>query len=178
MTTVGHVHGRFQPVHREHLAYAQWAARETDRLIIGITNADPSHVREETADPKRHEARHNPFTYYERNRMLRSVADRIDGPVSIMPFPINRPELWSHYAPADAVHYINVLEEWHTVKADRLRERGRTVKTKEGTRTVSGEAIRAAMASDADWRADCPNPVVDVIEHVDGPARVRALWQE
>lgn len=188
--TVGHVHGRFQPFHCEHLEYAAWAAGECDRLIVGVTNADPSHVRAEDADPKRHEPRHNPFRYHERHRMIRAAVDgALAVPVRIMPFPINRPELWGHYAPADAVHFVNVLEEWHEVKADRLRERGRTVRTKRGTRTVSGSEIRRAMADacaddgsaegtgeDADWTADLPDGVAAVLRRIDGPARVRELY--
>jgi len=189
--TVGHVHGRFQPFHREHLEYAAWAAGECDRLIVGVTNADPSHVRTENADPKRHEPRHNPFRYHERHRMIRAAVDgALAVPVRIMPFPINRPELWDHYAPADAVHFVNVLEEWHEVKADRLREHGRTVRTKRGTRTVSGSEIRRAMANacagdgtaegrasgGADWTVDLPDGVAAVLRRIDGPARVRELY--
>lgn len=178
--TVGHVHGRFQPFHREHREYAAWAAAGCDRLIVGITNADPSHVVAEDADPKRHERKHNPFRYHERHRMVRAALDAsgVDVPVCILPFPINRPELWDHYAPADAVHFVNVLEEWHEVKADRLREHGRTVRTKRGTRTVSGEGIRARMARRGDWRADLDDAVVAVVEELDGVERVRELFAE
>ncbi len=174
--TVGHVHGRFQPFHREHLEYAAWAASESDELIVGVTNADPSHVAAEDAEPKRHEPKHNPFPYHERYRMIRAAVDgsSIAVPVHIMPFPINRPDLWDAYAPADAVYFINALEEWHEVKADRVRDHGRTVRTKDGTRTVSGTEIREAMAAGSDaWRSAVPDPVVGVLEDIDGVERVR-----
>jgi nicotinamide-nucleotide adenylyltransferase len=178
--TLGHVHGRFQPFHLEHLEYAAWAAGESDELVVGITNADPAHVAAEDTEPKRHQPEHNPFAYHERHRMIRAAvaASGIDVPVEIMPFPINRPELWDAYAPKRARYFLNVLEEWHEVKADRIRAHGRTVRTKDGTRTVSGTDIREAMASDDDtWRADVPDAAVDVIEDVDGPERVRGLWR-
>ena len=180
MTRLGHVHGRFQPFHDEHLSYAAWAADECDRLVVGITNADPSHVTEETADPKRHEPQHNPFRYHERHRMIRAAVGAADFgvPVEIMPFPINRPDLWDDYAPTDAHHYVNVLEDWHEVKADRLREHDRTVVTKQGTRTVSGTDIRERMADGRDWTDDVPAAVADVIRDVDGVERVRRRWQE
>jgi len=179
--TVGHVHGRFQPFHREHLDYAAWAAEESSELIVGITNADPAHVATEDADPERDEPKHNPFAYHERHRMVRAAVDASDiaVPVRIMPFPINRPELWAAYAPGDTRYYINVLEEWHEVKADRIRETGRTVRTKQGTRTVSGTDIRAAMArADDAWRGDLPEAVVAVLDRIDGPERVRDLWNQ
>lgn len=178
--TVGHVHGRFQPFHREHLAYAAWAAGECDELMVGITNADPSHVRAEEADPKRHEPRHNPFRYHERHRMVRAAvsASDVDVPVRIMPFPINRPDLYDDYAPADAVHFVNVLEEWHELKAARLRDCGRAVRTKEGTRTVSGEAIRERMAAGGNWADDLPPGVPEVIREIGGVERVKRLYDD
>ncbi len=178
---VAHVHGRFQPFHREHLDYATWAAEGSDTLIVGITNADPSHVEAETADPDRDDPSNNPFAYHERHRMVRAAVDNapaIDVPVQIMPFPINKPELWDAYAPGDAVHYVNVLEEWHEVKAERIRDHGRDVRTKQGTRTVSGTGIRARMAAGEPWRDDVAAGVTEVIDDIDGVARVRRLLQE
>lgn len=177
MTERAHVHGRFQPFHREHLAYAAWAAEDADELLVGITNADPSHVRAEDADPDRDAPRNNPFRYHERERMVRAaVASEVSIPVRVLPFPINRPGLWDDYAPGDAVHYVNVLEPWHEVKADRLRDAGRRVVTKQGTRTVSGTGIRERMAAGEPWRDDVPEAVAAVIEDIDGVARVRELY--
>ena len=177
--TIGHIHGRFQPFHLEHLAYATWAAERCDRLIVGLTNADPSHTTTEDADPTRHERHHNPFYYHERHRMVRAATDAADiaTPVEIMPFPINRPDLWSAYAPDEAVHFVNVLEEWHAVKVRRLREHGRRVERKDGTRTISGTDIRERMASgDASWREDVPDAVGRVVDDVHGVGRLRDLW--
>lgn len=177
---LAHVHGRFQPFHREHLEYAAWAADGADELLVGITNADPGHVRPERADTTRNDPKHNPFRYHERHRMIRAAVDAVgvDCPVRIMPFPINRPALWEHYAPAEAVHYVNVLEEWHRVKVRRLEERGRSVVTKEGTRTVSGTEIRERMASGDSWETDVPEAVAAVIETIGGVERVRELFRE
>lgn len=175
-----HVHGRFQPFHREHLEYAAWAASNADELVIGITNADPGHIRPEATDETRNDPKHNPFRYHERYRMIRNAveASEIGCPVQIMPFPINRPELWEHYAPADVVHYVNVLEAWHRVKVQRLREHGRSVVTKGGTRTVSGTDIRNRMASGGVWERDVPDEVVEVIDAIDGVPRVQKLFSE
>jgi nicotinamide-nucleotide adenylyltransferase len=177
---VAHVHGRFQPFHDEHLAYAEWAADGADALVVGITNADPAHVTPEAADTKRNDPAHNPFTYWERHEMVGRALDvrALDLPVRIEPFPISRPDLWDDYAPPDAVHYVNVLEEWHEVKADRLRAHDREVVTKRGTRTVSGSDIRRGMATGDAWREDVPAAVVDVVEAVDGVDRVASLYAD
>ncbi|MXR40385.1 adenylyltransferase/cytidyltransferase family protein [Halobaculum sp. WSA2] len=201
--TVGHVHGRFQPFHEGHLAYCEWAAGECDELIVGITNADPAHVAPEVADPDRDDPRNNPFRYHERHRMITAALSdaELGVPVRVLPFPINRPDLWEHYAPADALHLLRVLEEWHEVKADRLREHGRRVTTIEAERTVSGTAIREAMAVESastrretsdvgigcgrasdrgvdGWRTSVPSPVVAVIDEIGGVERVRSLYGE
>lgn len=202
-TVVGHVHGRFQPFHEGHLAYCEWAAGECDELIVGITNADPTHVAPEEADPDRDDPRNNPFRYHERHRMITAALSAADlgVPVRVLPFPINRPELWEHYAPADALHLLRVLEEWHGVKADRLREHGRRVTTIEAERAVSGTAIREAMAAEAGardfetpasengvdrpadyegnaWRATVPSAVAAVIDEIGGVDRVGTLYGE
>lgn len=177
---VGHVHGRFQPFHDGHLAYCTWAARECDELLVGITNADPSHVRREDADPDRDDPRNNPFRYYERHRMVTDALDAADlgVRVQVLPFPINRPELWESYAPADAVHFLRVLEAWHEVKADRLRDAGRTVRTTRATRRVSGTGLRDAMAvGDDSWRASVPAAVARVVDDIDGVRRVQRLYE-
>ncbi|UIP01334.1 adenylyltransferase/cytidyltransferase family protein (plasmid) [Halobaculum sp. CBA1158] len=188
---VGHVHGRFQPFHDGHLAYCEWAAGECDELLVGVTNADPAHVRSESADPDRDDPRNNPFRYHERHRMVTAALSAVDlgVPVRVLPFPINRPELWEHYAPVDALHLVRVLEDWHEIKVDRLREHGRTVHTTAAERTVSGTAIREAMAAggradDHDtgegdgWRTSVPAPVAAVIDDLDGVSRVRSLYEE
>ncbi|MFC6784654.1 adenylyltransferase/cytidyltransferase family protein [Halobaculum halobium] len=185
---IGHVHGRFQPFHDGHLAYCEWAAGECDELIVGITNADPSHVAAEAADPDRDDPRNNPFRYHERHRMVTAALSSADlgVPVRVLPFPINRPSLWVQYAPANAVHLLRVLEEWHEVKAARLRDHGRAVHTIEAERTVSGTAIREAMAADHErgdgadsgWRGAVPDPVAAVVDDIDGVARVRSLYSD
>ena len=179
--TIGHVHGRFQPFHTGHLAYCEWAASECDELLVGITNADPSHVNAEATDPDRDDPRNNPFRYYERYRMITDAlaAANLDVPVRVLPFPINRPDLWEYYAPADALYLLRVLEEWHEVKANRLREHGRTVQTVTAERTVSGTRIREAMATGDDmWRTSIPSTVEEMIDDIDGVERVRSLWTE
>ncbi|MGM0717713.1 MAG: nicotinate-nucleotide adenylyltransferase [Halobacteriota archaeon] len=179
---VAHVHGRFQPFHDEHLAYVRWAAREHsgDRLVVGITNADAAHTAREDADPDRHRPENNPFTYYERQRMIREALDdaALNCAIDITPFPINRPELWDAYAPPWAIHYVNVLEAWHEHKIETLREHGRAVRYKRGTRTVSGTEIRRAMAKREPWASHVPDPIVTYIEAHDLRERVERLYPD
>ena len=49
--TSGMIHGRFQPFHNGHLEYLRGAAARSDEVFVGITNPDPSRVKEEPSDP-------------------------------------------------------------------------------------------------------------------------------
>jgi nicotinamide-nucleotide adenylyltransferase len=175
-----HVHRRIQPYHDEHRDYVRWATNDSssDRLIVGITNADESHTTPTDADPERHRPENNPFTYCERYWMIQSaLADTdLSCEISIVPFPINRPELWNAYAPPSAVHYINILEEWHEHKVDQLQNHGRTVRSKHGTRTISGTGIRRLMAAGDRWDDRVPDSVVAVVRRRGLVERVRELY--
>lgn len=174
---VGHIHGRFQPFHEGHLQYAEWAAENCEHLIVGITNADPSHTTSEDADPERHKAAHNPLRYHERERVVRRALDRADVQVdtTISPFPINRPELWEHYAPEDAIHFVYVLEDWHEEKVDRLRDRGRTVEVRHKERDVHGYEVRQQIAEDGPWRDNVPEGTAEALESVGAVSRIAEL---
>lgn len=178
--TTGHIHGRFQPFHEGHLEYAKWAAAHSDRLMIGVTNADQDHVTKEEADPKRHHPRHNPLEYYERQRIVEAAVreSEIDVPVQVSPFPINRPELWEHYAPPDVTHFVYVLEEWHEVKVDRIRDRDRAVETREKERDISATEVRRTIAEDGSWRQYLPQGVPEMLEELGAVSRIRELWLE
>ncbi len=182
LSPVVHVHGRFQPFHNEHLDYVRWAATDcvADQVIVGITNADTSHTAQTDANPNRHRPQNNPFTYYERHLMVQETLKHANLPcqISVVPFPINRPELWDAYAPLEVVHYINILEEWHEHKAERLRDHGRTVRTKQGTRTISGTGIRRSMAVGDVWSDRVPDSVAEVIRERGLVERVQDLHGE
>ncbi len=181
-----HVHGRFQPFHDEHLDYVRWAAaaHSGDRLLVGVTNADTAHTAESDADPGRHRPRNNPFRYHERHRMIRAALESADvatetgTEIDVVPFPINRPELWTAYAPPGTIHYVNVLETWHERKVELLREHGRTVRSKRGTRRISGTGIRKAMADGDVWADRVPGPVAAYVRDHGLEARVRQLYDE
>lgn len=158
----GMVHGRFQPFHLGHLAYVRLAAARCQQLVVGITNADPSHVRVEPADPRRSTAEANPFPYHLRYRMVREALTEagID-PVAVVPFPIHEPELWPHYVPGGTVHLIRVLSPWGEQKLQRLQAHGHEVEVlgaPSGTE-VSGTQVRRLLADGGAW-ADLVPPTV------------------
>ncbi|WP_043637458.1 nicotinate-nucleotide adenylyltransferase [Desulfovibrio sp. TomC] len=109
------IHGRFQVLHNDHLRYLLAGKALCDRLVIGVTNPDPSHTRHDPADPLRSLESSNPLTYFERAQLLHAVlaeAGLSPQEFFVVPFPINLPELYRHYVPLDALFLVSIYDEW------------------------------------------------------------------
>ena len=165
MNHFGMIHGRFQPFHNGHLEYLRGAAAQSDEVFVGITNPDPTRIKEEQSDPLRHLPESNPFTYVERLLMIEAVADDEGIRAHVIPFPVNEPELWPAYVPPGATQYLRLFSEWGGTKLDRMREaRYEVVVLDEGAdKEISGADVRAALRTGGDWEALVPPGVVRVI---------------
>jgi nicotinamide-nucleotide adenylyltransferase len=165
---VGMIHGRFQPFHSGHLKYLLAAAGQCRELVVGITNPEPDEVPAEPASPHRHLPEANPFTYFERHRMVQAALAEagIDlARVAIVPFPIHDPSRWRHYIPPGVTHFIRVFSDWEVEKAARLRAAGYTVvELPAGAKDVSGTEVRHRLAAGTDWRELLPPAVAALIE--------------
>ena len=159
------IHGRFQPFHNGHLEYLRGAAACSDEVFVGITNPDPSRVKEETSDPLRHLPESNPFSYAERLLMVKAVAKDEGIPVHVIPFPVNEPELWAAYVPDGVTQYVRLFSEWGGTKLERMRDAGyEVVVLDEGAeKRISGADVRAAMREGGDWQGLVPPGVAGVI---------------
>jgi cytidyltransferase-like protein len=169
VTAPGMIHGRFQPFHNGHLEYLRGAAAQSDVVFVGITNPDPSRIKEEPSDPQRHLPESNPFSYVERLLMVAEVAHDEGIRAHVIPFPVNEPELWPAYVPAGVTQYLRLFSEWGGTKLERLREAGYDVVVlDEGTqKEISGADVRTAIRANADWESLVPPGVVRVIRSLD-----------
>ncbi len=171
----GMIHGRFQPFHNGHWDYCRLALERCRTLIIGITNPDPSQIAREPSADHRHRADANPFSFFDRQRMIRAALRDAGVPferVIFIPFPVNTPERWPSYVPADAVHFVRVFSDWEQTKVDRLRAAGYTVEvlTPGADKTIDATEVRRRMRTDEDWRALVPAGVARVLEDIAGDA--------
>jgi nicotinamide-nucleotide adenylyltransferase len=169
MTTRGMIHGRFQPFHNGHLEYMRGAAAQCEELFVGITNPDPSRIKPEDADPLRHLPESNPYSYVERLLMVKAAAPDAGIDVArlhVIPFPVNEPELWHAYVPADVVQFIRLFSDWGGTKLERFREAGyEVVVLDEGAdKEISGAGVRAAIREGSDWERLVPSGVAGVLK--------------
>lgn len=164
--TRGMIHGRFQPFHNGHLEYLRGAAVRSEEVFVGITNPDPTRIKEEPNDPLRHLPESNPFSYVERLLMVKAVAADEGIHAHVIPFPVNEPELWAAYVPHGVTQYLRLFSEWGGTKLERMREAGyEVVILDEGAdKEISGAEVRAAMREGRDWEELVPRGVARVIK--------------
>jgi hypothetical protein len=128
MRDTGVIHGRFQVLHNDHLAYLMAGMQRCRHLFIGITNPDPTLTRADPSDPHRSTPGANPLTYIERYIMIRTAMTADAGvgccDFSIVPFPVNFPDLIGLYVPLDATFFLTIYDDWGRRKLKQFRDLG------------------------------------------------------
>ncbi len=178
----GVIHGRFQVVHNDHVRYLLAGKRLCRHLVVGITNPDPLLTRKEGSDLKRSDPSANPLTYYERYILIRStLAESGLKPeeFSVVPLPINLPELYQYYVPMDAVFFLSIYDEWGRRKLGCFQSLGlKTHVLREvplGEKGISGSDVRNRMLRGEPWEHLVPQVVGTLLKKWDIPARLRKI---
>lgn len=184
MHRTGVIHGRFQVLHNDHLTYLLAGKARCHHLVVGITNPDPMLSREDEADPMRSTLLANPLTYFERYTMV--VAALIEEGVaghafSVVPFPINFPELYRYYVPTEAVFFITICDKWGDRKYELLTGQGLDVevmwrRTPE-SKGLTGSAIRQRMVRREPWDHLVPKSTARLLTRWKIVDRLRELSQ-
>ncbi len=178
----GVIHGRFQVLHNDHLVFLLAGMKLCRHLVVGITNPDPLLTRDEAADPKRSDPAANPLTYFERYLMVRAVMEEAkikSSRFSVVPFPINLPELYRYYVPLDALFFLSIYDEWGKRKLEYFRSLGlmthvlRDVSAKQ--KGLSATEIRRRMALGEPWEDLVPPAAADLLRKWGIPARLREV---
>jgi nicotinamide-nucleotide adenylyltransferase len=154
--------GRFQPYHNGHQSVLEHIAKDVDEIIIGVGSAQLSH----TVD--------NPFTSGERVLMITRALSSLGCPFYVIPIEdIQRNALWvahvrSMTPPFDTCYSSNPLvvqlfrESGVDVQSPAMYER----------ELLSGTEIRRRILAGEPWKKLVPRPVVQVLEEIDGTARL------
>ena len=166
--------GKFQPFHNEHLEYLTAALGVTEHLIIGITNAEPHHTRDTEADPTRSTPQTNVASYFERMLMVKESLAEVGAEASrfdIVPFPVNRPELWPNYVPSGIPILITLYgdDPWLLIRKQLMEDHGHPthVLSSEPTKGVVGADIRRRIVAGLPWRHLVPGGTERVIDQFD-----------
>ena len=182
MVEKGMIHGRFQIFHLKHMEYVLAAKMHCKKLYVGITHPDPTFSATSPLDIHGTTRRDNPMTYYERYEMIQgAMADfgvRREE-YEILPFPISRPEYLFQYAPADAIHYIGIYDEWSEERYHTLQLLGMQVeilwRKKNEDRGVVSTDVRRCIEQGKDWQNLVPKSVFEYITVHGIDQRIRQL---
>jgi len=177
---IGVIHGRFQVVHNDHLAYLLAGKAECEHLVVGITNPDPMLTARDDSDPERSNPRANPLSYFERLVLVKCAlvdAGLGEADFSITPLPINFPKYYSAYVPMQATFFLTIYDEWGRRKLEYFQSLGlkarvlweRTPETK----GLSSSHIRQAMAAGQPWEHLVPESTAVLCKAWGLPERLR-----
>lgn len=171
MIPLGCVTGRFQPVHAQHLELFGIALSQCAHLIVAVTNPDTGARHEESTSAHRHTASANPFTYFERLRLIEAAvhARAWSERITIVPFDLTRREFWPQYVPTTARHFVRAFSEWERQKAGWFEAAGYEVCLIDGdpAKKISASDIRTGMRQGGrDWHALVPAPTVALLDEL------------
>lgn len=185
MHRLGVIHGRFQVLHNDHLTYLLAGKTRCNHLVVGITNPDPLLSRADPADPARSKEGANPLTYFERYQLV--VAALTDEGIareafSVVPFPINLPELYRYYVPLDAVFFITICDAWGERKLELLRAQGLTVEVmwrkSPETKGLTASEVRRRIELGEPWEHLVPSSVVQLLKAWNLKERLQQLSKD
>lgn len=181
----GVIHGRFQILHHDHLKYLLSGKALCRHLVVGVTNPDPVLTLEDSADPGRSRPEANPLTYYERAVLIRLALVASGIPLdafTIVPFPVNRPELYRYYVPLDAVFFLSIYDDWGRKKKVLFEKSGLAVcvlrETSIAQKGLSATTVREAMIHNEPWEYLVPASVAEKLKQWNIPARLKESIQD
>jgi len=179
---LGTIHGRFQILHNDHMKFLLTGKKLCKHLIVGITNPDPSLTKDHDSNPHRSLPIANPLTFYERYVMIREAMlekGLVFSEFSIVPFPINVPELLKYYVPMNIIFFLSIYDDWGRQKKKYLESLGLNVHVlwevpleKKG---LSGSDIRESMLKGEPWEHFLPTAVVKLVKKWDIILRISEL---
>ena len=174
--------GRFQPFHLGQLSVVEHILREESELVIGIINPDPREP--ETPEFYRFAHIDNPFNYWERYLMIWKTLQSKSLTKGVMVVPLPRPSVYlkkaAQFLPPDRIWYVPTIDEFDNWKIRRYEDQGEEVKeiaVDPKMAIFNATFIRKQMNEDGDWKSSVHREVAEVIQQINGVARVKKLFK-
>ena len=140
-------------------------------LVVGITNPDPLLTKFDETDKARSSREANPLTYFERYSIVKLAlkeAGVSENNFSIVPFPINYPELYAYYVSLNASFYLTIYDPWGEKKLHMFKSLGLTTEIlwqKNITqKRISGKDVRRRIVEDGEWTHLVPKTTAEYIK--------------
>jgi nicotinamide-nucleotide adenylyltransferase len=178
----GVIHGRFQVLHHDHVKYLMAGKSRCRHLVVGITNPDPGLTGEDDADKDRSAPHANPLTYYERYRIVNAALleqGLAAEEFSIVPFPINFPELYQFYVPTDATFFLTICDEWGEKKLKIFESEGYKVEvlwrkhlSEKGQNSTE---IRDLISAGGEWEHLVPDSVARMLKELGCVEKIKII---
>ncbi len=182
---MGVIHGRFQVLHHDHLKYLMAGKERCRHLVVGITNPDPTLTRDDPADSQRSKSTANPLSYFERYIMVQEALTEEglgSSNFSVVPFPINLPQLYGHYVPLDATFFLTIYDQWGRRKLEQFKELGLKTEIlwekKPQEKGLRATDVRRRMAEGAAWEHLVPRSTEILMRRWNIPGRLQKLYQQ
>ncbi len=182
MIDTGVAHGRFQIFHNDHLKYLQAAKARCFHLVVGVTNPDPTLTRFDPADPGRSAPERNPLSYYERYRVVQKALLEQGWSwkdFSIVPLPINFPELYQYYVPLTATFFLTIYDDWGERKLQMFQTLALATEVlwrrPLAAKGLTSTEIRRLMVLGEEWTHLVPPGAAEMLEKFRIPQRLQRL---
>lgn len=181
---VASAHGRFQPLHNEHLEYLLEAKRRCDFLWVGITQINIENLSKSPANPHRAEPANNPLSYFERVEMIsNALTDHglVKDEFGIIPFPIEDNNCLSNFLPTNIPIFTTICDEWNLFKKQLLESKGYKViilKERHG-KILRGVQIRKEIRQEKDiWMHKVPQATIEAVNRNNIKYRLQKLGRD
>jgi len=167
---IGSAHGRFQPLHNEHLEYLIESKKRCDYLWIGITQHNIKSLYKSPKDPHRETPANNPFTYFERVEMITDALQYENishNEFGFIPFPIGDDDSLTDFIPNSIPIFTIICDRWNKYKIKMLKGKGYRVivlKERHGN-IITGSQIRKRIFNgDIRWKTQVPQATIKMVK--------------
>jgi nicotinamide mononucleotide adenylyltransferase len=172
------VHGRFQPLHHEHLEYILWGITNSEQCIIGITQPDITELTPSVGAEHRTKPEGNPYSFTQRKLMVERSLEKLgisSDQYRIIEFSVDDIKSSITSLPRDSegklpIQFMKIFSDWELhKKAEFEKNKCEVIEIKDGdnvysSKNITGTLVRELIQSKRNWADFVPagaNKILD-----------------